>query len=113
MLVPYDHPTMEYTKKIGFEPKVIEGGFDGFLIVKAHAGSGTIVPGTNKTTGDLEEEAQEREADADFAHHHRETAHNQHNHEHTHKHETYELNGVLHRADGTHSHDGGHTWHTH
>ena len=113
VLVPYDHPTMEYTKKIGFEPKVIEGGFDGFLIVKAHAGSGTIVPGTNKTTGDLEEEAQEREADAAFAHHHHETAHNQHNHEHTHEHETYELNGVLHRADGTHSHDGGHTWHTH
>ena len=25
----------------------------------------------------------------------------------------YEMNGVLHRADGMHSHDGGHTWHTH
>lgn len=113
VLVPYDHPTMEYTKKIGFEPHIIEGEFDGFLIVKAHAGSGTIVPGTNKTTGDLEEEAQEREADADFTHHHHETAHNQHNHEHTHEHEIYELNGVLRRADGMHSHDGGHTWHTH
>ena len=32
VLVPYDHPTMEYTKKIGFDPRVIEGGFDGFLI---------------------------------------------------------------------------------
>lgn len=41
VLVPYDHPTMEYTKKIGYEPHIIEGGFDGFLIVKAHAGTGT------------------------------------------------------------------------
>ena len=48
VLVPYDHPTMEYTKKIGFEPHIVEGGFDGFLIVKAHAGSGTIVPARTK-----------------------------------------------------------------
>ncbi|NMN01075.1 urease accessory protein UreE [Bifidobacterium sp. DSM 109958] len=117
VLVPYDHPTMEYTKKIGYEPHIIEGGFDGFLIVKAHAGSGTIVPGTNKTTGDLNEEEQEAEADAQFA---REQAH-EHAHEHGdhahHEHDAhdgeYEVNGVLHRADGMHSHDGGHTWHTH
>lgn len=44
VLVPYDHPTMEYTKKIGYEPHIIEGGFDGFLIVKAHAGTGTLIP---------------------------------------------------------------------
>lgn len=135
VLVPYDHPTMEYTKKIGFEPHVIEGGFDGFLIVKAHAGSGTIVPGTNKTTGDLEEAEQETEAPTHPHAHRHETpaearahahAHN-HDHEHEHHHDhdhteyghgdeadgVYEMNGVLHRADGMHSHDGGHTWHTH
>ena len=96
VLVPYDHPTMEYTTKIGFEPHIIEGGFDGFLIVKAHAGSGTIVPGTGKTTGDLEEAEQEASApERPQAHRHEPPA------------------GVLHRADGMHSHDGGRTWHAH
>lgn len=104
VLVPYDHPTMEYTKKIGFDPRVIEGGFDGFLIVKAHAGTGTIVPGTNKTTGDLAEEEQEAERHEPHAH-----AIGEHHHE---KNE-YEVNGVLHRADGMHSHDHGQTWHMH
>lgn len=167
VLVPYDHPTMEYTKKIGFEPHIIEGGFDGFLIVKAHAGSGTIIPGTNKTTGDVAEEEQEAEVDADWTarkragehehshehaeHEHAESEHAAHTehtaHEHAHHHDTrdlhdahhedhhhdhvhgeagvnddhpyelkpgeYEMNGVLHRPDGSHSHDGGHTWHTH
>jgi urease accessory protein len=105
VLVPYDHPTMEYTKKIGFEPRIIEGGFDGFLIVKAHAGSGTIVPGTNKTTGDLAEEEQEAERHTRLSRGHHD--------DHDHHDGEYEVNGVLHRADGTHSHDGGHTWHTH
>ncbi|KAB7789936.1 urease accessory protein UreE [Bifidobacterium leontopitheci] len=153
VLVPYDHPTMEYTKKIGFEPRIIEGGFDGFLIVKAHAGSGTIVPGTGKTTGDLAEEEQEAEADAAFAgeqaaghldvhahaadetdaadghddrhaHDHGDHAHGHHHHiveepnvdaDHPYqlKPGEYETNGVLHRPDGSHSHDGGRTWHTH
>ncbi|WP_055428078.1 urease accessory protein UreE [Bifidobacterium aesculapii] len=134
VLVPYDHPTMEYTKKIGYEPHIIEGGFDGFLIVKAHAGSGTIIPGTNKTTGDVAEEEQEAEADAAFAagehtgHAHEHDAHDTHDHHHHHvveesgvdddhpyqlKPDEYESNGVLHRPDGSHSHDGGRTWHTH
>ena len=124
VLVPYDHPTMEYTRKIGYDPHIIEGGFDGFLIVKAHAGSGTIVPGTNKTTGDLAEEEQEAEADAEFlaehgdhahenGHGHEGDAHHEHHHDHHHEPGEYELNGVLHRADGSHSHDGGKTWHTH
>ncbi|WP_236023751.1 urease accessory protein UreE [Bifidobacterium miconis] len=147
VLVPYDHPTMEYTKKIGFEPHIIEGGFDGFLIVKAHAGSGTIIPGTNKTTGDVAEEEQEAEADADWAakeaangeagtagHGHDNHGHGEHAHDHEHGHHhdhvhaepgvdddhpyelkpgEYESNGVLHRPDGSHSHDGGRTWHTH
>lgn len=104
VLVPYDHPTMEYTKKIGFDPRVIEGGFDGFLIVKAHAGAGTIVPGTNKTTGDLAEEEQEAERHEPHAH-----AVGEHHHEKS----EYEVNGVLHRADGMHSHDHGQTWHMH
>lgn len=104
VMVPYDHPTMEYTRKIGFEPRIIEGGFDGFLIVKAHAGSGTMVPGTNKTTGDLAEEEQEVEKHIPHMH----------NTSHEHHHDSeYEVNDVLHRADGTHSHDGGYTWHTH
>ncbi len=120
VLVPYDHPTMEYTKKIGFEPHIVEGGFDGFLIVKAHAGSGTIVPGTNKTTGDLAEEQEEaerrtphsHEAPEDHEHHHAHDA--EHGSGHVHDSDgVYEMNGVLHRADGMHSHDGGHTWHTH
>ncbi|OXM99668.1 urease accessory protein UreE [Bifidobacterium vansinderenii] len=124
VLVPYDHPTMEYTKKIGFEPHIIEGGFDGFLIVKAHAGSGTIIPGTNKTTGDLAEEEQEAAADKDW--NAAEAGHgHDHDHDHTHDHGEhahgghahadgeYEANGVLHRPDGSHSHDGGRTWHTH
>lgn len=143
VLVPYDHPTMEYTKKIGYEPHIIEGGFDGFLIVKAHAGSGTIIPGTNKTTGDVAEEEQEAEADAAFAagehtghahdhdthsDHHDDHATHAHGHDHHHvveesgvdddhpyqlKPGEYESNGVLHRPDGSHSHDGGRTWHTH
>ncbi|NMM94784.1 urease accessory protein UreE [Bifidobacterium oedipodis] len=125
VLVPYDHPTMEYTKKIGFEPHIIEGGFDGFLIVKAHAGSGTIVPGTGKTTGDLEEEAEEESAPVQPHVHHHEVGHGHHHDSHDgHNHDlpdaseesadgTYEINGVLHRADGMHSHDGGHTWHQH
>ena len=104
VLVPYDHPTMEYTKKIGFDPRVIEGGFDGFLIVKAHAGTGTIVPGTNKTTGDLAEEEQEAERHEPHAH-----AIGEHHHDNS----EYEVNGVLHRADGMHSHDHGQTWHMH
>lgn len=57
--VPYDHPTFEYTQKLGFTPNVVEGDFSGFLIVKAHSGTGTLVPGTGKTTGDLAEEADE------------------------------------------------------
>lgn len=143
VLVPYDHPTMEYTKKIGYEPHIIEGGFDGFLIIKAHAGSGTIIPGTNKTTGDVAEEEQEAEADAAFAagehtghahdhdthgDHHDDHATHAHGHDHHHvveesgvdddhpyqlKPGEYESNGVLHRPDGSHSHDGGRTWHTH
>ena len=139
VLVPYDHPTMEYTKKIGYEPHIIEGGFDGFLIVKAHAGSGTLIPGTNKTTGDIAEEEQEAEADAQFpaeeaaghlnVHAHDAggsegaAAHPHHEHvtdksvdaEHPYvlKPGEYEMNGVLHRPDGSHSHDGGRTWHTH
>ncbi|KAB5607848.1 urease accessory protein UreE [Bifidobacterium jacchi] len=132
VLVPYDHPTMEYTKKIGYEPHIIEGGFDGFLIVKAHAGTGTIIPGTNKTTGDVAEEEQEAAADAAFAGeeqaghldvHAHETEHHHHHvveesgadedHPYQQKPGEYELNGVLHRPDGSHSHDGGRTWHTH
>lgn len=159
VLVPYDHPTMEYTKKIGYEPHIIEGGFDGFLIVKAHAGTGTLIPGTNKTTGDVAEEEQEAEADKEFPaeeaaghldvhthdagegepaegkhchchdhehdHEHGEHPHEHHHHEHVvdesvdadHpyvlKPGEYEMNGVLHRPDGSHSHDGGRTWHTH
>ena len=159
MLVPYDHPTMEYTKKIGYEPHIIEGGFDGFLIVKAHAGTGTLIPGTNKTTGDVAEEEQEAEADKEFPaeeaaghldvhthdagegepaegkhchchdhehdHEHGEHSHEHHHHEHVvdesvdadHpyvlKPGEYEMNGALHRPDGSHSHDGGRTWHTH
>jgi urease accessory protein len=112
--VPYDHPTMEYTRKIGYEPRIVEGGFEGFLIVKAHAGSGTVIPGTNKTTGDLSEEEQEA---AEHTAHTKHTAHTEHTeHQHAHDHhapDEYESNGVVHRADGTHSHDGGHTWHTH
>ncbi len=148
VLVPYDHPTMEYTKKIGYEPHLSEGQFDGFLIVKAHAGTGTLIPGTSKTTGDVAEEEQEAQADeafresrngkvqtgdaqADQADQARtdEYAHAHHHHDHgpdvhSHADETghaaytlapgeYELNGVLHRPDGSHSHDGGATWHTH
>ena len=108
VLVPYDHPTMEYTKKIGYEPHIIEGGFDGFLIVKAHAGTGTLIPGTNKTTGE------EAEADKEFP------AEEAAGHLDVHTHDAgegepaeYEMNGVLHRPDGSHSHDGGRTWHTH
>ena len=41
--VPYDHPTFDYVKKLGFEPQVSQDDFSGFLIVKAHAGAGTIV----------------------------------------------------------------------
>lgn len=114
VLVPYDHPTMEYTKKIGYEPHIIEGGFDGFLIVKAHAGTGTLIPGTNKTTGDVAEEEQEAEADKEFP------AEEAAGHLDVHTHDAgegepaeYEMNGVLHRPDGSHSHDGGRTWHTH
>ncbi|PJM72471.1 urease accessory protein UreE [Bifidobacterium primatium] len=117
VLVPYDHPTMEYTKKIGFEPHIIEGGFDGFLIVKAHAGSGTIIPGTNKTTGDVAEEEQEAAADeawkSEHADGHEHGGHHHGHAEHEHAVGEYEVNGVLHRPDGTHSHDGGHTWHKH
>jgi urease accessory protein len=148
VLVPYDHPTMEYTKKIGYEPHLSEGQFDGFLIVKAHAGTGTLIPGTSKTTGDVAEEEQEAQADEAFRESRNgkvqtgdaqanqadqartdEYAHAHHHHDHgpdvhSHADETghaaytlapgeYELNGVLHRPDGSHSHDGGATWHTH
>jgi urease accessory protein len=136
---------MEYTKKIGYEPHLSEGQFDGFLIVKAHAGTGTLIPGTSKTTGDVAEEEQEAQADEAFresrngkvqtgdvqadqaqtgehahAHHHHEHGSDAHSHAdetghaaHTPAPGEYELNGVLHRPDGSHSHDGGVTWHTH
>ena len=117
VLVPYDYPTMEDTEKGGYERHIIESGFDGFLIVKANAASGTIIPGANKITGDVAEEEQEAEADAAFA----AGEHTGHAHDHdTHgdhpyqlKPGEYESNGVLHRPDGSHSHDGGRTWHTH
>lgn len=41
--VPYDHPTFDYVKKLGFEPVVSQDDFSDFLIVKAHAGAGTVV----------------------------------------------------------------------
>ena len=40
--VPYDHPTYDYVQKLGFTPTVSDDDFSGFLIVKAHAGAGTV-----------------------------------------------------------------------
>ena len=62
----------------------------------------------------MAEEEQEAEADKEFP------AEEAAGHLDVHTHDAgegepaeYEMNGVLHRPDGSHSHDGGRTWHTH
>jgi urease accessory protein len=50
--VPYDHPTFEYVQRLGFEPVVSQDDFSDFLIIKAHAGSGTVVGQHSHIHGD-------------------------------------------------------------
>ena len=94
VLVPYDHPTLKYTAKIGFNPRIIEGEFSGFLVVKAHAQTGTYIPEIGKTTGDLAAEEESSASRERLAKASRDDS------------------GIIFHGE-MHSHDGGKTWHAH